>query len=193
VSKGFSFLKGASVALAMVGVVFPQTRILAEQKLPSKPNVKVVSENSTLDVSLGKQGTFSGRTVDHTGTPVEGAKVVVKQGKTVVGESVSDHEGRFAMKNLKSGVYQVSSGATEGTYRLWSEKSAPPASKTQGLLVLGENGARGQYGCSNDNGGELLLCAAGIAVAGIAIAALAVAITANNKADSNNNTAPHSP
>jgi hypothetical protein len=172
----------------MVGVVFPQTRILAEQKLPAKPSVKILSENTTLDVSLGKAGTFSGRTVDHTGAPVEGAKVVLKQGKSVVGESVTDQNGRFAVQNLKSGVYQVSSGATEGTYRFWSEQTAPPSAKSQGLLVLGENGARGQYGCCCDDGSGMWLCAAGVVLAGVAIAALVIAITANNKSDSDSKT-----
>ena len=190
-SKGFAFIKSAAVALAMVGVVFPQTRILAEQKLPSKPSVKILSENTTLDVSLGKTGTFSGRTVDHTGAPVEGAKVLLKQGKSVVAETVTDENGRFTVPSVKSGLYQVSSGATEGTYRLWSEQAAPPSAKAQGLLVLGENGARGQYGCCCDDGSGMWLCAAGLAVAGIAIAGLVIAINANNKSD--NDPAPVKP
>lgn len=184
-SKGFALIKSAAVALAMVGVVFPQTRILAEQSIPAKPSVKILSENTTLDVSLGKTGTFTGRTVDHTGAPVEGAKVVLKQGKTVVGETETDENGRFAVSNLKSGLYQVSSGATEGNYRLWNEKAAPPSAKAQGLLVLGENGARGQYGCCCDDGSGMWLCAAGLAVAGVAVAALVIAISANNKNSTN--------
>ena len=190
-SKGFAFIKSASVALAMVGIVFPQTRILAEQKLSPAPAVKIIQENSVLDVSLGKSDTFNGRTVDHTGAPVKGAKVILKQGKAEVGQSLTDSEGRFAVQNLKSGVYQVSCGATEGTYRLWSQQSAPPAAKTQGLLVLGENGARGQYGCCCDDGSGVWLCCAGALLAGIAVAALVIAITANNKSD--NDPAPPKP
>lgn len=184
-SKGFAFIKSAAVALAMVGVAFPQTRILAEQNLPTKSSVKILSQNTTLDVSLGKSGTFSGRTVDHTGAPVEGATVVLKQGKTIVGETVTDENGRFALSSVKSGVYQVSSGETEGTYRLWNEKAAPPSAKSQGLLVLGENGARGQYGCCCDDGSGVWLCAGALAVAGIAIAALVIAIEANSKNSTN--------
>ena len=194
-SKGLAFIKSAAVALAMVGVVFPQSRILAEQKLPANPSVKILAESTVLDVSLGQTGAFNGRTVDHTGAPVKGAKVVLKQGKTEVGQSVTDSEGRFAVQNLKTGVYQVSCGATEGTYRLWSQQSAPPASKTQGLLVLGENGARGQYGCCCDDGSGMWLCTAGVVLAGVAIAALVIAITANNKSSSSTTIVvpPHSP
>jgi hypothetical protein len=183
VSKGFALIRSAAVALAMVGIVFPQTRVLAEQKLPTKPSVKILPENTTLDISLGNAGTFSGRTVDHTGAAVEGAKVVLKQGKSIVAETVTDQDGRFAVQKLKSGVYQVGSGATEGTFRMWSEQTAPPSAKSQGLLVLGENGARGQYGCCCDDGSGMWLCAAGLLLAGVAVAALVIAISANHKSD----------
>ncbi|RLS79275.1 MAG: carboxypeptidase regulatory-like domain-containing protein [Planctomycetota bacterium] len=190
--KRLGFFKGALVALAMVGVVFPQARLLADQKSPTQPIVRVVAENSTLDVRLGQGGTFTGRAVDHNGNPIQGAKVVLRQGKRDVGHCETDENGRFAVANLKSGVHLVSSGATEGIYRLWSEKTAPPAAKTQGVLVLGENGARGQYGCCCDDGSDMLLCA-GLLVAGVAVAALVIAIIANNKSDDDPAPAPHSP
>ena len=193
-SKGFAFLKSATVALAMIGVMFPQTRLLAEQKLPAKPAVKVLAQNTTLDVSLNKAGAFSGRAVDHSGSPIEGAKVVVKQGQVEVGQAVTDENGRFVVQNLKSGVYQVSSGPAQGTYRLWSEQTAPPSARTQGVIVLGEDGARGQCGqagACDDDGSGLLLCCAGTILVGVAIAALVIAISANNKSD--NDPAPHSP
>ncbi|WP_397568919.1 carboxypeptidase-like regulatory domain-containing protein [Schlesneria sp. T3-172] len=190
-SKGLAFIKYAFVTLAATGVVFPQTRLLAEQRVPAKPAVKIVAENATLDVTLGQGNVFNGRAVDQSGTPVEGQKVIVKRGSAVIGQSVTDSEGRFAIKNVKSGVYQVSCGATQGSYRFWTEKAAPPSSRTQGLLVLGENGARGQCGTCCDDGTGVLLCAAGIIVAGIAIAALVIALNNNNNND--DNPVPHSP
>jgi hypothetical protein len=186
VSKGLAFLKSALVALAMVGIVFPQARILAaEQKSPAKPNVKVLAAHSILDVSLGQGGAFTGRAIDHSGTPIVGAKVVVKQGKTEVGQSVTDAQGNFAVQNLKSGVYQVSSGSTEGSYRLWSQQGAPPSAKAHGLLVLGQDGARGQCGecgaCDSILGGTLGAVVL-VAVAGVAIAALVIALHAEHVA-----------
>lgn len=186
-SKGLTFLKGALVALAMVGVVFPQTQLMAgEQKVQAK-NVKVLAANSVLDVSLGKDGTFSGRTVDHNGNAVEGAKVVLKQGKTEVGSTTTDKNGNFSVKSLKTGVYQVSSGNTEGSYRLWSEKSAPPSAKTHGLLVMGENGARGQIGATDGSG--IIMVAIGAAAIALGIVAIVIADDARNTA----NNAFHSP
>lgn len=190
-SNGLAFLKCAAVALATTGVVFPQTRVLAEQHAPAKSVVKIVPQNATLDVTLGQGNVFNGRAVDHAGAPAQGVSVVVKQGTTIIGQAVTDSEGRFAVDNVKSGVYQVSCGATYGSYRFWTEKSAPPSSRSQGLLVLGENGARGQCGNCCDDGSGIWLCAAGVIVAGIAIAALVIALNNNN--NDNDNPAPHSP
>ena len=136
-SKGLAFVKSAAVALAMVGIVLPQTRVMAEQKQPVKTSVKVVPSNTVFDVSLGHGGVFSGRAVDHTGTAVAGANVVVKQGKTEVGHAVTDETGNFAVQNVKSGVYTVNSGTTEGSYRLWSEQTAGRSSDPPCLPVSG--------------------------------------------------------
>ena len=188
-SKGLAFLKSAVVALAMVGILFPQTQILADQKLPAKPTVKVVAANSVLDIRLDKNGTFTGRTVNQAGTPLEGVSVVLKQGKTEVAHSVTDKNGQFVAQNLKSGVYEVKSGSTEGSYRLWSEQAAPPTAKPYGLLVIGQNGERGQVGSYDDFGGMLLVAGIAAAALGVGIATLIVASQAKRSADN----AFHSP
>lgn len=186
VSKGLAFFKGAAVALAMVGIVFPQTQILAGQKQPVKPVVKTMPANSILDISLSKDGKFTGRTVTQTGNPVEGATVVMKQGNKEVATSVTDRNGQFTMTNVTAGVYQVKTGNTEGVYRVWAEKSAPPSAKPYGLMVVGENGARGQWGCYDDCGGCMLCTAVGLAALGVGIATLIVASQANQNASDAN-------
>lgn len=185
-SKGLAFVKSAVVALAMVGILFPQARILADQKQPVKPVVKTVAANSVLDVRLAKDGTFEGRAVTTNGTPVEGAMVVVKQGNNEVAHTTTDRNGQFAMNNLKSGVYQVKSGNTEGVYRMWSEQAAPPSAKPHGLLVIGDNGARGQIGCYDDCGGCMLCAGIGLAALGVGIATLIVSSQAKKAADDTN-------
>lgn len=173
---GLNILKGAAVGLATLGILLPPMRVLAEEpNQPSRPTVRYAPANSILDVRLGKDGSFTGRTVNHEGIPVVGAKVVVKQGKVDLGQTVTDQQGNFAFKNLKSGVYEVGSGATVGTYRIWSEKTAPPGAKPHSLLVLGENGARGQYGLTETIVGQnlgliLLVSTTGLALAGTLVA-----------------------
>ncbi len=162
------FLRGAIVALAAVGVVFPQLQaVAAGPKAAAK--VRTVAANTVLDVSLTKDGAFPGRVVDHTGAALEGAEVVIKQGKTEVARTITDKQGSFVAPNLKGGVYTISSGATEGTYRVWSEKTAPPSAKGQALLVLGQNGARGQAGLFDGNTGTILVLLS-VGILGVVIA-----------------------
>jgi hypothetical protein len=193
VSKGLAFLRSATIALATVGIVFPQTQILAEQKLPAKPVIRTVAANTILDVSLSKDGKFSGRAVTQNGNPVEGASVVMTQGNKEVAKSVTDRNGQFRMSSLTAGVYQVKSGNTEGMYRVWSEKSAPPSAKPYGLMVLGENGARGQVGCYDDYGACMLCTVAtvGLATLGVGIATLILASSANSNANDAKDIAQH--
>ena len=151
------FIRVAFVALAAVGVTFPQlSAVAAGPKTVAKPLVRTVAANSVLDIGLTQGGTFVGRVVDQTGVAVEGAEVVIKQGQTEVTRTITDKQGSFAATNLKGGLYTVVSGSTEGTYRVWSEKTAPPSANQQALIVVGQNGARGQIG-SMGPGGLLLI------------------------------------
>lgn len=188
--RTMSWLKNTAVVLAALGVALPQTHALADQQIrASKPQVKVLAPNSILDIKLGADGRMTGRTISHDGKPVEGAIVVVRQGKAIVAKSKTDEKGQFAIADLKTGLYEVGTGPTVGTYRVWSDKSAPPSAKPHCLLVTGENGARGQYGLTEtiaeENLGLILL----VATTGLATAALIVALHAERVAHSaeNNN------
>jgi hypothetical protein len=182
--KCMSFIRAAAVALATLGIAIPQAPVMAAgSKATAKPSVKMVAENTIFDIELTSGGTFTGRVVDHTGAALEGAEVVISQGKTPVARTITDKQGTFVVTNMKGGVYTASSGVTGGTYRLWAENTAPPAAKEQGLLVLGQNGARGQCGateCCAGGGHSVLLAAA---VGAVAIAALVVGIVALDKAN----------
>lgn len=162
--KCFSLIRGAAVTLAALGMMIPNAPALAAG--PQRITMKTV-DAKIFDISMS-QSTFKGRIVDHTGAAVEGAAVTVKQNNKEVAHSVTDKDGSFAVNNLKNGVYTVASGATEGTFRVWNEKSAPPSAKEQGLLVLGQNGARGQFGCCG-GGDSCCWLVAGLATAGLIV------------------------
>lgn len=145
--NGFRFVKGAAVSLATLSMVFPQVRLMADgPQAPARATAKAPQVATVPDVALTSGATFSGRVVDHTGKPLEGAQVTVRQGKTEIGKTVTNKDGLYTFKNMKGGVYQVASGNTEGVFRMWAERSAPPSAKEHALLVMGENGARGQFG-----------------------------------------------
>lgn len=145
--NGFHFVKGAAVSLATFGLMFPQVQVLADSpQAPARSTPKAGQTVTTPDIALTTGGTFSGRVVDHNGKVLEGAQVTLRQGKNEIAKTVTNKDGLYTFKNMRGGVYQVSSGNTEGVFRVWAEKTAPPAAKEHALLVMGENGARGQFG-----------------------------------------------
>jgi hypothetical protein len=166
--KGMKLLKGAAVALATLGFVLPCPKLFAADQ--QKASAPAAAKSRIPDVSLAAGGVFSGRVVDHSGTPLEGAEVVVKKDKKEVARTVTDKNGLFTVKEMKGGVYQVSSGNTEGVFRLWTEKTAPPVAKGQALLVMGENGARGQFGAVDPT---IVLLTAGV-IAAVVLSAIAL-------------------
>ena len=169
--NGFRFVKGAAVSLATLGMVFPQAQLLADDpQTPARPAAKALQTAVTPDVALTTGGTLSGRVVDHTGKVIEGAQVTVRQGKTEVSKTVTNKDGVYSFQNIKGGVYQVASGNTEGTFRVWAERTAPPVAKEHALLVMGENGARGQFGAVDPT---LVLLTGGV-IASVVLSALAL-------------------
>ena len=183
--NGFRFAKGAVVSLTTLSMVFPQSSLLADgpQKL-ARTTTKSTQVATVPDVALTAGGTFSGRVVDHTGRVLEGAQVTVRQGKSEIGKTVTDKEGLYRFKNLKGGVYQVASGNTEGNFRVWAERTAPPIAKEQALLVMGENGARGQIGTADPT--QLVLI--GGVITTVVLSAITLNEVNNIPATTNSNT-----
>ncbi len=126
------------------------------------------TDATVLDIGMKQDGVFTGRVVDHTGAPAREAEVVVRQGEKVVATVKTDDQGTFAVSGLRGGLYDVSSGKTSGQYRVWTESAAPSAANETALLVLGENGTRGQFGAL---GGGTLLIVAGV-IASVIISAI---------------------
>jgi len=156
--KQISLFKRAVIALAAIGMMMPAPQVQAATAAPAKV---IQTDATVLDIGLKSDGVFAGRVVDHAGTPSAKTEVTIRQGQQVVAKTTTDAEGRFAVKGLKGGVYEVASGKTVGTYRVWNETVAPPAAKEQALLVLGENGTRGGFGAMDK--GAVFLAAAVIA------------------------------
>ena len=212
--KWTNSIRCVSVTLALLGIVVDGPAMAASKGAPQK--IKIVPVGTIFDVSLTSNGSCAGRVVDPSGVPVKGAQVLIKQGHNEVSQVVTNQNGQYIVPNLRSGVYTVGTGSSRGTYRLWSEKTAPPSAKANCLLVVSKNGARGQCcntsdpcgnscdpcgntydscgtscdpcGVCNSDGSGWLLPAVGI----ISAAALVVGIVALAK-DDNNNKVPASP
>lgn len=143
--KFSGLVRGAAVSLAALGMVMPQTQVFAQQGETKAPVVVKNDAKLAADVVL-VEGNFTGRVVDHTGTPLVNREVVVKQAGKEVARVSTNEKGVFSVKNAKPGNYIASSGNTDGNFRVWNEKTAPASAKGHALLVMGENGARGAFG-----------------------------------------------
>ncbi len=129
--KGFSLLKGAAVGLACLGMIVPQTTMAAGPQ-----TAQVAAKVQIADVSL-TNGTLTGKVVNAQGKLLSGSVIKVSLGNREVARTVAGQNGEFAVKNLTSGVYQVSTGQTQAAVRLWEGQAAPPSAKKNVLLVSG--------------------------------------------------------
>jgi len=126
-----TILKSALAGLACLGMAIP-SNVTAEG---AKTN-QIASKVQIADVALSN-GVMSGKVVDSQGQQISGSVVKVSLGSKVVASAVTNAEGEFAVGDLKSGLYQVSTGETQSVVRLWDGQVAPPAAKSNVLIVQG--------------------------------------------------------
>jgi hypothetical protein len=96
--------------------------------------------DAILDVALGPRGALQGRVVTSAGgeTSAAGWLVVLLRDGRRAAETATDASGRFSVRNLAGGLYQVVAHTPAGTIwrfcRVWTNRAAPP--HAQGELVL---------------------------------------------------------
>ncbi len=138
-------IRGAAMSLAALGIALPQAQVLAQSGQPTTRVVTKADTKLAADVVL-IDGAFTGRVVDHTGTPLKGKQVVVKQGDKEIARVSTNEKGVFSVPKVRPGNYVAQTDNTVGNFRVWNEQVAPETAKGHALLVMGENGARGQFG-----------------------------------------------
>lgn len=171
------FLSKALLALACGGILIPMSASAAE---PAPRATKPAAPRSIVsDVTLTEKGSLAGKVVDGQGRPLDGAKVVVRQGNRDVAKTMTDKTGSFSVPNVKGGVYQIAAGEGTGTYRVWTANAAPPSAKPGALVVSSKEVVRGQIG-----GGGALLGVGGLAAGGAGLGLGAYSVQqANNAQD----------
>ena len=118
-----------------------------------------------------------GQVVDPQGTPVPGAPVSLRsQGKQLVAIK-SGKEGYFAFKGVRGGVYQIVTRDGQGTYRVWSPGTAPPAAEEGALVIAGSEVVRGQEGTKPP---LKVLLANPLVIGAVAATAVAVPVAIHN-------------
>jgi hypothetical protein len=63
-----------------------------------------------------------------------------------VATTLAGEDGRFEMRGLRGGTYQIVAGSGTGFYRLWASETAPPAAQSSVLIVSGGPQVLGQQG-----------------------------------------------
>ncbi len=177
--KSFGLVKSLAVAAVCAGVLSPAGIVSAGEMAPAVRPAAPVS-----DITL-VGGQLNGRVVDAQGVSLNGAQVVIKQNGQEVARTNSDKNGQFSVNGLKGGVYQVSAGNSEGTYRVWTERTAPPSSKNGIVMVSSPSIVRAQFGSMFNpvNTTAIILGTTGTVLGAVAL----------NEANNNDNSAPKTP
>lgn len=132
-----SVLKSALAALACSGTLIPQTSLSAADTFKRDGDASQTIKKMT-DIELDAHGRLTGVLVDENGRPEALKRVVVRQGKRVIAAAKTDKSGRFEVRQLRGGIYQIASEDQIAMIRVWAHKTAPPKSKTAVLLVTGK-------------------------------------------------------
>jgi len=156
-------LKGATLSLACLGMLVPSTGAMAAGPKQAKTHATKV-----VDVAM-KAGTVHGQILNAQGIALDGTVVSIRQGNKEVARTITDKNGKFAAKNLRSGVYQVVAGNTQSVYRVWAEKIAPPSAKPSIAMVSTSKAVRAQMCCGVD---AITAITLGAAVTGVTLAAI---------------------
>lgn len=104
------------------------------------------SDRSTygVDVVLTQDGVLHGMVVHSDGRPLVGTPVYVRRAGRVLAEAKTGPTGRFSVTDLPGGMYQVQTGSTGQTLRLWAPGTAPPSAASSLRLVSDGTIVRGQ-------------------------------------------------
>lgn len=133
--KFLTSMRKIVLALAVAGMLAPQMAGAAEQ---------VNQAPAVADVSLYQGGVFLGQVVNRQGKAKAGVEVVLSQKSAVVAVAKTDAKGRFVVRGVRAGVYQVQVDKSAAVYRLWAPNTAPPAANTAALVVSDSSIALGQ-------------------------------------------------
>ncbi len=96
------------------------------------------------DVALSPEGTLRGQVMSPQGHGLPGVHVTVSSGTRDLGSTVTAADGRFEIRGLKGGVLTLTAETTRMTLRAWTATAAPPAARSNVLLVAGQSQTLGQ-------------------------------------------------
>ena len=164
--------KSVLVLFAAAGTLLPAPEVFAADTQPVEVNRQEAAQK-TLDVALDVDGVLNGYLVDAQGKPLANESIVVRQGRREIAKSKTDGKGKFEVKSLRGGVYQIESKLGTSNYRVWSNGTAPKNARKVALVVnTKDTVVRGQLeglGLGLGGGTSLLFGAAAITIGVISV------------------------
>jgi hypothetical protein len=98
------------------------------------------------DVALTSAGELRGQVLNAEGLPQSQIKVLIGRSNQQATFVSTDDDGRFTVRGLSAGVYQVQTSHGSGIYRVWAPRTAPPSAQLGVLVVDDSQIARAQGG-----------------------------------------------
>ncbi|HYW79038.1 MAG TPA: carboxypeptidase-like regulatory domain-containing protein [Thermoguttaceae bacterium] len=164
--KGAVVIQRVVVCLALVGICLPQ---LAFASTPQ-------TATPVTDVQLREGNVLIGKVITPENAAVADTQVTLLSAGQKIAQGKTDTNGYFAFSGVRTGLYQVAAADGQGTYRLWSERTAPPKVQQGALVYAGTQTVRGQSGFR----GVRNFLANPIVIAGIVATAIAVPVAIHN-------------
>jgi hypothetical protein len=146
IMKRVGWLHRALVGLASLGLLLPG-HVLAAGSSPASPAAaksQTPASPNVIDVALQSSGVLRGVVVDQQGALLSRTEVKVWQKDQQIAVTATDEQGRFAVSNLRGGVYQITAAGGQGIYRVWAVSTAPPVAQPGAMVVAGHDLVRGQ-------------------------------------------------
>ena len=131
-----------SQATRCLAVAMTVTSLLGSQVV--LPAAQIASSPRVIDVSLTDSGSLSGTVIDSKGQVRARTLVEVRRGRIMLARTLTDQAGRYSIKNLPGGLYQVRVDGTETLIRAWAVGTAPPSVAGQLQVVADSPIVRGQ-------------------------------------------------
>jgi len=167
------------IGLACLGLMLPHA--VGREAQPAQ--ARLPGATPVYDVGLDPEGALHGFVVDAQGAPVAGTCVVVRQTGREVARALTDASGRFWIRGLQHGAYQVATGPYATPFRAWSARTAPPHAKPSVRITLGREVVRAQRPLSE------LCCSDTLIITGLIAAMIAVPVVIHQS----NQRAPSTP
>lgn len=139
------YLSHTLLWLATWGMIAPQLSLAAVGN-PAVDAPRSGAPARVVDVALNEHSVLSGQLVDAQGVGKHDCRVRILSDEQVIGEALTDYQGRFSISVPRGGVYTLSDGEASALVRVWTAQAAPPSAKASVLMVSDPELARGRLG-----------------------------------------------